>query len=222
MSAIEARQRGESPTSVAAKKSRRGSSSSAASSSVSGLTIESLAKERGLTVEFLTQLGLRNLPFKSGVEIPYKDESGVVVLYKERHAGAVKFRWPFGAPLMAYGVWLLKLARNAKRLVLVEGESDSWTLWYHAVPALGIPGAAAVARTLQAPHLAGIDDLLIVEEADTGGATFKREVCARLRTINYKGRVSVFEMAPTGSKDISDLYRADRKSFGKGLKSWGK
>ena len=123
---------------------------------------------------------------------------------------------------MAYGLWLLKLARDAKRLVLVEGESDCWTLWYHAIPALGIPGAAAVARTLEAQHLAGIDDLLIVEEANTGGAVFKREVCARVRAIDYKGRVSVFEMAPTGSKDISDLYRADRKGFVRGLKSWGK
>jgi len=36
----------------------------------------------------------------------------------------------------------LEGAREAGYLVLVEGESDCHTLWYHGVEALGVPGAS--------------------------------------------------------------------------------
>ena len=157
------------------------------------VTVATLAKERKLPVEFLRSLGVRDLPFRSGIAIPYRDERGSVVLTKHRHyltltdaqerAGLVKFRWPARTPLMAYGLDRLAIARRRKKLVLVEGESDSWTLWHHGVPALGIPGAASVARTLEASHLAGINELAIAQESDRGGVTFVSEVAARLRAL---------------------------------------
>jgi hypothetical protein len=179
------------------------------------ITVAALAEARKLPIEFLRSLGLRDLPFKTGIEIPYRDEQGNLLLLKRRlyldltddeeRAGLVKFRWPWGKPSMAYGLQFLKLARRTKRLVLVEGESDCWTMWLHGIPAFGVPGADAV-RVLEAQHLRGIKKLLVVQEIGKGGAHFKSNLAKQLRAIGFKGDASVFEMAPTGAKDVSDLY----------------
>ena len=196
------------------------------------VTVATLAKERKLPVEFLKSLGVRDLPFRSGIAIPYRDERGSVVLTKHRHyltltdaqerSGLVKFRWPARTPLLAYGLDRLAIARRRKKLVLIEGESDSWTLWHHGVPALGIPGAASVARTLEASHLIGIDELAIVQESDRGGVTFVREIAARLRAIGFKGEVFVLDMSETRAKDASDLYLQKPKTFKTRFASWAR
>jgi len=194
------------------------------------VTVAALAEARRLPVEFLRSLGLRDLAFKSGVAIPYRDERGGTVLTKVRRylaltaeqelAGLRKFRWPARTPLMAYGLDRLAIARRRRKLVLVEGESDSWTLWHHGVPTLGIPGAASVARTLEASHLAGIKELAIVQEADRGGLIFVREVAARLRAIGFKGEVFVIDMSEAGAKDSSDLFTRKPKTFKTRFASW--
>jgi putative DNA primase/helicase len=40
---------------------------------------------------------------------------------------------------MLYGLWRLEKIRRVGWVVLVEGESDTQTLWIHGIPALGIP-----------------------------------------------------------------------------------
>lgn len=194
------------------------------------ITVAALAEARKLPIEFLRSLGLRDLPFKTGIEIPYQDEQGNLLLLKRRlyldltddeeRAGLVKFKWPWGKPLMAYGLQFLKLARRAKRLVLVEGESDCWTLWLHGIPALGLPGADSPRTTLTGEHLRGIKELLVVQEIGKGGAAFVRNVTARLRAIGFKGNASVFEMAPTGAKDVSDLFLLHPKNLRRRFARW--
>ena len=196
------------------------------------VTVAAIAEARRLPFEFLLNLKLRNHPFKTGVEIPYLDEDRNVLLTKvrlyldltdaEQRAGLIKFRWPSRTPLVAYGLWLLKLARRAKRLVIVEGESDTWTLWLHGIPALGLPGADSPRTTLKREHLRGIKDLLIVQEDDRGGAAFVRNVAAQLRAIGFKGKASIFEMAPLGAKDLSDLYLLQPKNFKRRLARWAR
>lgn len=214
MAAIEARQRRGSRA-TARRPRRRSRRRDPVNLAIPHITLAALAEARNLPIEFLRSLGLRDLPFKTGIEIPYRDEQGNLLLLKRRHyltltddeqrAGLVKFRWPWGKPSMVYGLHLLKLARRAKRLVLVEGESDCWTLWLHGIPALGIPGADVV-RVLEAQHLRGIKKLLVVQETGKGGVHFKSNLAKQLRAIGFKGDASVFEMAPTGAKDVSDLY----------------
>ena len=196
----------------------------------SRITLAALAEARRLPVEFLTALGLRNLPFKTGIEIPYFDETKRPLLVKrrlyldladaEQRAGLIKFRWPARTTLVAYGLWLLKLARRAKRLVLVEGESDCWTLWLHGIPALGLPGNESPRTTLKGEYLRGIKKLLVVQEDDRGGAAFVRNVATRLRELGFKENTSVFDMKPTGAKDVSDLYLSNPKNFKGWFASW--
>ena len=50
--------------------------------------------------------------------------------------------------------------------MLVEGESDCLTLWFHEIPALGIPGAGNWREDRDAAHFDGIDTIYVVIEPD--------------------------------------------------------
>jgi putative DNA primase/helicase len=111
-----------------------------------GCTLKRYAEEKQLPEDFLRGLGLRDVTYmdKPAVRIPYPDEAGqeVAVRFRVSLEGPEKFRWRSGDKPTPYGLRLLGEARKAGYVVLVEGESDCHTLWYHEIPALGIPGAS--------------------------------------------------------------------------------
>ena len=104
----------------------------------------------------------------------------------------------------------LKDARKAGYLVLVEGESDCWTLWYQGFPALGIPGAE-MTGVLEASMLSGIDRLYLIQEPDQGGTTFVSHLTKRLTEWRWSGKVFVVRLC--GAKDPNELYMQDRAGF---------
>ena len=117
------------------------------------------------------------------------------------------------APIIPYGLWKLAEARAARGLWLVEGESDCWTHWYHKIPTLGIPGAAAF-NTLEAAHLSGIDTLYIVQEPATqgkktdAGKGFVDGLCKRLKSLGYAGEVYLVSLKRSHNvKDPNDLHK---------------
>ena len=89
--------------------------------------------------------------------------------------------------IVPYGLERLEEARKAGYLVLVEGESDCWTLWYHHFPALGLPGARDGPRSKK-PISAGIDRLYIVQEPDAAGARFVSHLTKRLQGVAMAGQ----------------------------------
>ena len=107
------------------------------------ITVEGLAELKAFSPEFLASLGLKNIPH--GVQIPYRLPDGTPAPRQRiRTALSAKkgSRWTMGAGVIVpYGLWRLEEARKAGFLVLVEGESDCWTLWFHNFPCLGLPGA---------------------------------------------------------------------------------
>ncbi|MCH6556124.1 MAG: hypothetical protein IH797_05925, partial [Chloroflexi bacterium] len=149
----------------------------------------------------------------SGVVIPYYNPTGEVVIEKRRTALSAKkgSLWPKGSRLIAYGQERLADARLSGVLVLAEGESDAWTLWFHGIPTLGIPGAGA-AGTLELNHLEGIEKLYVIHEPDSGGAKFVGGVVARLQKLGWSGEA--FEVLFSNkSKDPNDLHRLDPEGF---------
>src|SRR5215469_12004398 len=112
-------------------------------------------------------------------------------------------RWSKGkGKIVPYGLERLSDARKAGYLVLVEGESDCWTLWYQGFPALGLPGAEVVG-VLEESALAGIDRLYIVQEPAAAGATFVKGLTNRLKGWRWQGKAFVVHLP--GAKDPSDL-----------------
>lgn len=88
-------------------------------------------------------------------------------------------------------------ARGAGYILLVEGESDTRTLWHYGIPALGIPGAA----TWKADWAQYLDGLAVYvwKEPDMGGETFVTKVGATLPDVR------ILE-APAGRKDVSECH----------------
>ena len=103
------------------------------------LSVAALAKAKKLPTPFLVQLGLCDLPADRAVGIPYYDETGAPLMMKRRTALKAKEGsfWPKSVPVCAYGRWRIHEAAKNGVLIVVEGESDCWTLWHHGLPALG-------------------------------------------------------------------------------------
>jgi hypothetical protein len=178
-----------------------------------GCTLAQYADAKRLPLDFLRQLGLRDFIYLGApaVRIPYCDVSGTEVAVRFRTAlteGEVdeRFKWRKGSTPCLYGLWRLELARAAGWVAIVEGESDTQTLWHHDLPALGLPGAATW-REEWAAALDGIPTLYVVIEPDRGGmavrdwlATSRLRHCARLVRLE-------------GAKDPSVLYLSDPTQF---------
>jgi hypothetical protein len=182
------------------------------------LALARLAEAKRLPVDFLQKLGLHDLR-GSGVGITYIDAAGNEIAVKRRTAlkATDGSFWPKGQPLAAYGDWRLDLARREGLLFLVEGESDCWALWYHRLPALGIPGADG-AKVLTAEHLECIETIYVHREPDQGGERFVRGIQARLRELRFVGKA--FELrCPNGIKDPADLHAADPEKFRDSLRA---
>jgi AAA domain len=177
------------------------------------LTLLDLSFVKQLPWKFLFNLGVMDHT-SGGVQIPYHLANGQEApRYRIRTALVAKegSRWNSGeGNIVPYGLERLEDARKAGYLVLVEGESDCWTLWYQGFPALGIPGAE-MTGVVEAAMLSGIDRLYLLQEPDQGGATFVSHLTKRLTEWRWPGKALVVRLS--GAKDPSDLYTQDRQGF---------
>jgi hypothetical protein len=165
-----------------------------------------LARDKALPANFLANLGLKNI--HRGVQIPYRlTDRTLAPRHRIRTALAAKkgSLWTMGAGVIVpYGLWHLEEARKAGFLVLVEGESDCWTLWFHTLPCLGLPGADTAGK-LEAAYLAGINRIYVIREPDDGGTTFVTGVAKRLNEIGWTGIAS--QVVLDGAKDPNELHK---------------
>src|SRR5215212_10440721 len=131
----------------------------------------------------------------------------VAVRFRVALDGSEKFRWRSGDKPRPYGLSLLEDARKAGYVILVEGESDCHTLWFHEIPALGIPGANNW-RDRWATYLDGIEKVYAVIEPDQGGDTLREKLtgCEAIRE-----RLHFLELDE--HKDPSALHLADPDRF---------
>lgn len=171
-----------------------------------GCTLQAYADAKRLPLDFLKALGLTDAK-RNGVacvRIPYGPDGPV--RFRTGLTGGDRFRWRSGSRPTLYGLWRLA-GSKPQSLVLVEGESDAQTLWFHEIAALGLPGAAAWNEQRDAPHLDGVSTIYIVVEPDAGGEAVKRWVSrSRLRE-----RVRLVVLGEY--KDASALHLADPKRF---------
>lgn len=115
---------------------------------VPGCTLAAYAEAKQLSVSFLQSLGLKDTQWNKipSIRIPYLNEDGVekavrhrTALCKEENGADNRFRWKSGNKPQPYGLW--RISSDKTYLIVVEGESDCHTLWFHGLPALGVPGA---------------------------------------------------------------------------------
>ena len=165
--------------------------------------------EKRLPEEFLKeQCCLQTKKDKQGIQylyIPYFNENSDEVTYRKRYGGKA-FRWKYGAgkDICMYGEWKLEQIRTAGYVVLVEGESDSQSMWYMGISTLGVPGASMM-RKEWATTLQDLKVYIHVEP-DKGGETFLHKVTTALRDGRFIGQVYKWSCKNLGCKDPSDVY----------------
>jgi len=136
---------------------------------------------------------------RASLRMPYLDAEGAELCVRLRISldGKDKFRMAAGSRLNLYGLW--RLDKDAKDVLLVEGESDTQTLVYHGIPALGVPGATNWRREW-AQLLAG-RDVYAWQEPDEAGARFIARIGADVPDLRVIA-------APAAYKDISVAHVA--------------
>jgi len=149
------------------------------------------------------------------LKIPYLDVDGREVTYRKRFAHK-DFRWRYGSAgkIGLYGEWLIGAIRDSGYVALVEGESDSQSLWSMGVSALGSPGASM----FKPEHADLLQDLKVYihVEPDQGGQTFLRKTLEVLRDKGFLGEVYQFSCSRiSGIKDPSELYMKFGKDDGR-------
>lgn len=175
-----------------------------------GCTLAQYAEAKWLPLDFLRSIGLSEITYQDAptVRIPYLDPMGelAAVRYRTSLEGPERFRWKTGAKPVPYGLSRLHQARSKSYVVLLEGESDCHTLWYHHEPAIGFPGADTF-REEWSSYLERIDTLYLPAEPDRGGETLR----AKLAASSLRDRIRVFSLGDF--KDPSALYLDDPEQF---------
>jgi hypothetical protein len=143
------------------------------------------------------------------VRFPYLGTDGeeVCVRYRVSLDGEIKVRTKRGNSNCLYGLNRLPKVREAGFVLLVEGESDTQTLWHAGYPAIGLPGANGWKEERDAEHFEGIGVVYVVVEPDRGGEAVLRWLSRS--AIRDRARL----VALPDVKDVSELYLAEPDTF---------
>jgi putative DNA primase/helicase len=117
------------------------------------------ATAKRLPIDFLTKLGIREMSYEGGraLRISHLHEAGEEASIRFRlrveklEGGDDRFKWRGGSKAIPYGLWRVNLTQATGAIVLVEGESDAQTLWFHGIPAPR-PGTSARAAASRDPR----------------------------------------------------------------------
>jgi hypothetical protein len=174
-----------------------------------GLTLEQYAAAKALPIKFLKTCGLLEFTYdhKPAIRIPYFGVAGEELAVRFRIGlDGDRFRWKSGTKSCLYGLHRLHDAQKEGVVVLVEGESDCHTLWFHGIPALGIPGATNWREDRDAQQLEGIDTIYVTLEPDRGGDAVRQWLSRS--TIRHRAK-----LVSLPAKDPSALHLEGPEEF---------
>ncbi|WP_217558989.1 hypothetical protein [Streptomyces sp. GbtcB6] len=183
------------------------------------MTVARLAERKKLPAEALHKFGLSDTD--DGVLFTYVAPDGTPGRTRLRTgmSGAAGWSWVKGDanPVVAYSTPEgLELARSAGYQIVVEGESDCWTAWYHGFPAVGIPGSENW-DALSRDHLP-VSEVFVQVEAEhprtypDGVASYVAAVTRHIRGLGFTGPVHELHLGD-GFRDMSDFYRSDLDGY---------
>lgn len=176
----------------------------------SGLTLAQYSEEKALPIDFLKDLAISDISYLGApaVRIPYMDVNRTVrsVRFRVALTGEARVRWRSGDKVLLYGLWRLNQARKDGYVVLVEGESDCHTLWFHGVPAVGLPGAG-VWQEGWASLFEEIAKIYVIIEPDAGGESILRWLAQSV----IRDRAFLVRLGE--AKDPSGLYLSSPGEF---------
>jgi len=169
-----------------------------------GLTLEQFAAAKKLPAEFLAQHGVREARGKDGrpyLVFKYKGLGGQVFeeATRMRFFLEEKPKAKRGGKPHLYGLWRIPamLAEDGELLIL-EGESDCLTAWYHCLSAIALPGKT-MTDLLDPATLDGFKTIYVWQEP--GAEDFPVNVARALPNFTVKRMIP-----PEGIKDLSEAH----------------
>ena len=172
------------------------------------------ARYKKIPENFLKSLGLKDYNYQKqqAIRIPYYDKTGQEKSVQYRIAlNGDCFRWRSGSKTMLYGLW-----RKSETvfIFLVEGASDCHTLWYHEIPAYGLPGASTYSDKRDAGAFKDFNHIYIIIEPDKGGEAVEKW----LAKSSIRDRAFIVDFGK--HKDPSGLYLSDPENFKSNIKRY--
>ena len=177
--------------------------------SLAPYSVEQYSFDKRLPVDFLIETcRVTTKKERAGLtclQMPYFTEDGQQAAVRKRY-GKKEFRWQRGSAgkICLYGEWRLPEIRKVGWAILVEGESDTQSLWYMGLPAIGVAGASMF-KSYQAATIQRLK-LYIHKEPDGGGETFTSKLFRGLKEGGFTGEIYLWSCDRLGTKDPSDLY----------------
>ena len=167
--------------------------------SAEGVDIATLARAKGLSPDTLRQWGVSDSRYQGvrRVVIPYLSSDGETLATRYRLSinHGQRFRWKLGAKVHLYGLSKLEAIRKAGWVLLVEGETDTWTAWLYGIPALGIPGKS----TWQAEWAQYLDSLDVFIWCEPEAEDLVLRVSQDIPVVQVI-------YAPAGIKDLNEAH----------------
>jgi len=180
------------------------------------VTLEAYAEYVKLPVEFLKQLGLRELHYvdQRAVKMPYLDETGeeVCVRFRISLDGKPKVKTRKNDKHRLYGLQSLGEMKKAGYAILAEGESDTQVGWHHSYPVLGVPGGTGF-QSEWISELEGFEKVYAIVEPDETGEKFWQRFA-----VEPDLRERLFRVELRGAKDLRELHVQDPDHFEERLK----
>jgi P4 family phage/plasmid primase-like protien len=184
-----------------------------------GLSILDLQQDKKIFHIFLSEWGVTDAVTYTNPETGKQTHNLVRIPYfnldgsehtKGRMRKALRAKdgsWFYGdGDVIPYG--LNRIDSKTPYLVIVEGESDTWTGWQWKIPTLGIPGAQ-MTKCLMPEHVSSFPKkVYILQEPDPAGISFPSRVAARLQECGYTGTAYAFSVSDSHAvKDLNDLQK---------------
>lgn len=168
-----------------------------------GITLSQLAEAKGHDRDYVaSDLGWKGSSWygTSAVEIPYYGQSDQVLATRYR-VGLTgdRFRWKQGSTPQLYGLQKLTWIKEARQVIIVEGETDYATLDYAGFPVLAVPGASTWNPNNRWDHYIRGLEVFLWQEPDHGGDTLLSKLLADKITIR------VITPPEGGAKDATEL-----------------
>lgn len=175
----------------------------------STITLQLLADHKKIPIDKLIKWGCETITTSRGnyVLIKYFGMDGKPLPLTRKRYGLSGHEscWGDGDKPQPYGLNYIKGFKSGGKLILVEGESDTWTLWNSGFPAVGIPGAD-MGKKITAEMLFDIREIYYFHEPDSGGDRFRDGIQKQLKKLGWPG--VLYRVHLDGYKDPNELHKA--------------
>ena len=193
-----------------------------------GCKVEELARNKAFTVEYLLSQGMHETTEngKIMVEVPYynsvenkEKDCPLFVKLRTSLTGNTKYIFAsfpkyYSKNLIPYGAWLIEDWINTKELALliVEGETDTLSMWLYGYACLGISGANNLCNSLINRDilelLHSFNVIYVIIENDNGGIAFLKQIADLEFSLQLK--IKLLRL-PDDYKDVNELHIAASK-----------